>query len=70
MTKIGDTPVKLQFGIEYSVVQQDTFGQVAQIKLNIIPVIKSLVKEPYQLNKWGQPGLEAILGRIFFLKKV
>jgi hypothetical protein len=46
MTKIGDVPVKFQVGVEYSVVHQDAFGQVAQIKLNIIPVIKSLVKDP------------------------
>jgi hypothetical protein len=46
MTKIGDLPVKFQLGIEYSVVGQDAFGQVAQVKLNIIPVIKSLIKEP------------------------
>jgi hypothetical protein len=46
MTKIGDTPVKFQLGIEYSVLRQDTFGQVAQIKLNIIPVISSLMKDP------------------------
>ena len=46
MTKIGNTPVKLQLGVEYSVINQDDFGQVAQIKLNIIPVIPSLVKNP------------------------
>jgi hypothetical protein len=45
-TKMRHTPVKLQLGIEYSVVGQDSFGQVAQIKLNIIPVIPSLVKNP------------------------
>jgi len=46
MTQIGGVPVKFQLGIEYSVVKQDTFGQVAQIKLNVIPVIKSLIKDP------------------------
>lgn len=46
-TKIGNTPVKLQLGIEYSVVKQDAFGQVAQLKLNIIPVIPSLVKNAF-----------------------
>jgi hypothetical protein len=46
MTKIDDVPVKFQLGIEYSVVKQDDFGQVAQIKLNIIPVIPSLIKNP------------------------
>lgn len=44
--KIGKVPVKLQFGVEYSVVSQDEFGQRAQVKLNIIPVIPSLVKSP------------------------
>ena len=46
MIKIGNVPVKLQLGVEYSVVSQDDFGQRAQVKLNIIPVIPSLVKCP------------------------
>jgi len=46
MIKMGKTPVKLQLGVEYSVIHQDDFGQVAQIKLNIIPVIPTLVKSP------------------------
>ena len=46
MTKVGNVPVKFQLGLEYSVVSQDAFGQVAQIKLNVIPVIKSLIKNP------------------------
>ena len=46
MTKIGDVPTKFQLAMEYSVVGQDAFGQVAQIKLNIIPVIKSLIRDP------------------------
>jgi hypothetical protein len=45
-TKIGKMPVKFQFGIEYSAVSQDDFGQRLLIKLNIIPVIQSLVKNP------------------------
>lgn len=45
-TKIGKVPVKFQLGVEYSVVSQDAFGQQAQLKLNIIPVIPSLVKTP------------------------
>jgi hypothetical protein len=44
--KMGKLPVKFQFGIEYSAVGQDAFGQQTQIKLNIIPVIPSLVKSP------------------------
>jgi hypothetical protein len=45
-TRVCGVPVKLQFGVEYSVVSQDDFGQRAQIKLNVIPVIPSLVKNP------------------------
>jgi hypothetical protein len=44
--KIGSLPVKFQLGVEYSVVSQETFGQEAQIKLNNIPVIPSLMKHP------------------------
>jgi hypothetical protein len=45
-TKIGSLPVKFQFGVQKSVVRQDDFGQDWQIKLNIIPVLPALVKEP------------------------
>jgi hypothetical protein len=45
-TKVGSMPVKFQFAVEYSVVSQDDFGKRALIKLNIIPVISSLVSEP------------------------
>jgi hypothetical protein len=37
---------RFQLGVEYSVVSQDDFGQEAQFKLNIIPVIPSLIKNP------------------------
>ena len=43
-TKIGQVPVKFLLGIEYSVVSQNAFGQNAQIKLDIIPVIPALVQ--------------------------
>jgi hypothetical protein len=45
-TKLGGRPVKFQFAVEYSVISQDDFGKKALIKLNIIPVIQSLIKEP------------------------
>jgi len=45
-THVGKLPVKFQLGIEYSVLSQDVFGQRAQIKLNVIPVIPALVKSP------------------------
>ena len=39
-------PVKFQLGAEYSVVSQDDFGKRFLLKLNVIPVIGSLVKNP------------------------
>jgi hypothetical protein len=44
--RIGRTPIKFQLAGEYSVVNQDAFGQRFQFKLNVIPVIPSLVKHP------------------------
>jgi len=43
---VGKRPVKFQLGFEYSVVSQDDFGKRFMIKLNIIPVIQALVKNP------------------------
>ncbi len=43
---IGERHVKFQFGFEYSVVSQDAYGQRFQIKLNVIPVIGALIKNP------------------------
>jgi hypothetical protein len=45
-TKVGKLPLKIQFGMEYSVVSQDDFGKRALFKVNLIPVIGSLVKKP------------------------
>jgi hypothetical protein len=45
-TAIHKKPVKFQFGFEYSVVSQDDFGKRFMIKLNVIPVIQGLVKNP------------------------
>jgi hypothetical protein len=47
MTMMGKQPVKLQFGIEYAVERQDDYGAEWRIKVNIIPVIKSLQKKPW-----------------------
>jgi hypothetical protein len=44
-TKVGKVPIKYVLSIEYSVVSQSAFGQRAQIKLDIVPVIPSLVKK-------------------------
>jgi hypothetical protein len=45
-TAIGKRPVKFQFGFEYSVVSQDDFGKRFLVKLNVIPVIQGLIKNP------------------------
>lgn len=45
-TRIGKVPVKFQFGAEYFVVTQDDYGPRFLLKLNIIPVIPALIKEP------------------------
>jgi hypothetical protein len=44
--KIGKTPVNIKAGLEYSVVSPDDFGQRAQIRFQITPVIPSLIKNP------------------------
>jgi len=45
-TRFGSMPVKLQLSAEYSIVHQDDFGQRAQVKLSMIPVIPGLVQTP------------------------
>ena len=45
-TAFGGHPVKFQFGVEYSVVSQRDFGKRFMIKLNVIPVIQGLIKNP------------------------
>jgi hypothetical protein len=45
-TKIWNRPVKIQFGIDYSVVSPDDFGQRVLFKLSIIPVIDALIQDP------------------------
>jgi hypothetical protein len=44
--KIGKTPVKFQLAFEYSVVHEQSFGQDWQVRLNILPVISSLIQKP------------------------
>jgi hypothetical protein len=45
-TKIGRVPVKFQLGGQYFVVNQEDYGPRFLLKLNIIPVIPALIKEP------------------------
>jgi len=44
--KIGKFPVNIKAGLEYSVVSPDDFGQVAQFRFEITPVVPSLIKDP------------------------
>jgi hypothetical protein len=49
MTKtvaIGKRPVKFQFAVEYSIVSQKDYGKRFMMKLNVIPVIASLIQNP------------------------
>ena len=43
--KIGNTPLNLRAGLEYSVVSQDTFGKRAILRFQITPVIPSLIQK-------------------------
>jgi hypothetical protein len=45
-TRVGKLPVKFQFGVEYSVVSQDVYGEQAKFVLEVIPVIPTLVRRP------------------------
>lgn len=44
--KIGKMPVNIKAGLEYSVVSPEAFGQRAQFRIQITPVIRSLIKSP------------------------
>lgn len=44
--RVGNTPLNVKLGIEYSVVRQDDFGQEAAIRLVVTPVVPSLMKNP------------------------
>jgi hypothetical protein len=43
---MGRLPVNIRVGLEYSVVSPDDFGQRAQFKIQIQPVIPGLVRKP------------------------
>jgi hypothetical protein len=45
-TLVGKLPVKFQFGVEYSVVTQDAYGEQARLVLEVIPVIPALLRRP------------------------
>jgi hypothetical protein len=45
-TRLGKMPVKFQFGVQYSVVSPDLYGERAQLVLDVIPVIPGLIRRP------------------------
>ena len=45
-TRFGTMPVKFQFGVQYSVVSQDVYGERSQLVLDVIPVIPGLIHRP------------------------
>lgn len=44
--RIGGLISKFELGFEYSVVSEDAYGQRAMVKLNITPVIPSMIRKP------------------------
>lgn len=44
--RMGGTPVNIKFGFEYSVVKPDDFGQQGMFRIQLTPVIDSLITEP------------------------
>jgi hypothetical protein len=46
VTGIGRTPIRIKIGTEYSVVNEDDFGQCMLFKINLIPVVKRPIKSP------------------------
>ena len=45
-TLLGKLPVKFSFGLEYSVVSQDVYGDRGRLVLEVIPVIPALIRRP------------------------
>jgi hypothetical protein len=45
-TLVGKLPVKFLFGVEYSVVSQEVYGDRARLMLEVIPVIPALIQRP------------------------
>jgi hypothetical protein len=44
--RFGKMPVKFQFGVQYSVVSPNAYGERAQLVLDVIPVIPGLLRRP------------------------
>ncbi|MDX1270027.1 MAG: hypothetical protein R3311_21855, partial [Oceanisphaera sp.] len=46
MTNWGDLPVRLEVAVEYSVVNEDAFGQECLFKFDFMPIIPKPIKKP------------------------
>ncbi len=44
--KIGNTPLNMKFGLEHSVVSEDDFGKRTMFRIQVTPVINSLISNP------------------------
>jgi hypothetical protein len=44
--KMGNQPVNIKLGVEYSAIRPDDFGQQAAIRLQVTPIIPGLIKKP------------------------
>jgi hypothetical protein len=44
--KFGKLPVNIKFGLEYSVISEDDYGKRLAFRLQITPVVQSLLKNP------------------------
>jgi hypothetical protein len=45
MTKFGNLPVRIESGVEYSVVNQDDYGELARSRFNFIPLVARPIKK-------------------------
>ena len=45
ITKWGNTPVRVEAGVDYSIIKEDDFGEVARFKINLIPVVGRPIKK-------------------------
>ncbi len=46
VTTIFGKPFRWEAGVEYSVVRQDDFGEVARFKINLLPIVQRPIKKP------------------------
>ena len=42
---LGGKPVRIEFGVDYSFIREDDYGEVARFKFNLIPVVGRPIKK-------------------------